>query len=186
MARNRELGITARPEYVSSAADRRVLTAVSATSTRQADYAAVAKWRDRIILNTYAPVVELTNDATWGSPCARLRARTLRRGMAGGGRLPHRDVEGTNSPRRAARYVRRGYERIGIVPTENVSYQLHPSTLGYRFSARFPGRVLCLELSRSLLADPFTPFQEMKISRDKAARMAAPIAAGYLGASGGL
>ena len=52
--------------------------------------------------------------------------------------------------------------------------------MGYRFSERHPGRVLCAEINRALLATPFSPFEEMTIGRAEVARMAAPIAAAYL------
>lgn len=59
---------------------------------------------------------------------------------------------------------------------ENASYRLHPITMGHRYSARYPGSVLCLEVRRDLLAEPFSPFEEMVISEAKVARIAAPIA----------
>ena len=39
-----------------------------------------------------------------------------------------------------------------------------------------PGRTLCLEVRRDLLADPFEPFAEMHISPDLVDRLAGPIA----------
>ena len=60
---------------------------------------------------------------------------------------------------------------------QNVTYRLHPATTGYLHSARFPGQVVCLEIRRDQLADPFTPFAAMRISHAKAVRMAAPLAA---------
>ena len=41
-------------------------------------------------------------------------------------------------------------------------------------------RVLCIEISRARLADPFAPFEEMTIGADNVTRMTAPIAAALL------
>lgn len=76
--------------------------------------------------------------------------------------------------------LRQYYGKIGIQATENVSYRLHPASMGHHHATRYPGQVLCLELSRARLADPFSPFEEMRISEDKAAEMSAPIAAAFL------
>ncbi len=68
----------------------------------------------------------------------------------------------------------------GIQAAENATYRLHAATMGYRYSALYPGRVLCMEVRRDLLADPFDPFAEMKIGASKVARIARVIAAAYL------
>jgi hypothetical protein len=68
----------------------------------------------------------------------------------------------------------------GIQVTENASYRLHPATMGYRYSARYPGRVLCMEVRRDLLAEPFDPFVEMKIGAEKVARIGRVVAAALL------
>ena len=74
----------------------------------------------------------------------------------------------------------RFFAKIGIEPTENASYRLHPATMGERFSRSWPGQVLCVELNRSLLAVPFTPFAEMTVGPRRTARMSAPLAAACL------
>ncbi len=84
------------------------------------------------------------------------------------------------APSAIVRAVRERYERIGVEVEENATYRLHEATMGHVRSVRYPRRVLCLEISRDLLADPFTPFEEMSISESKARRMAAPIAAALL------
>ncbi len=81
------------------------------------------------------------------------------------------------APPRLAAAIRANYRAIGIAAAENESYQLHPASQGYCYSARYPGQVLCLEIARDLLADPFSPFEEMRISERKVAAMSAPIAA---------
>lgn len=72
------------------------------------------------------------------------------------------------------------YRRVGIEPGENETYRLHEGTEAHRHAHNWPGRVLCMEIDRSLLADPFDPFREMRIAPDKVARMAAPIAGSVL------
>jgi hypothetical protein len=84
------------------------------------------------------------------------------------------------APRALARAVREEYAKIEIEAAENASYRLFAATMGYVHSSRYPGRILCLEINRQLLADPFTPFAEMSISERQARRMAAPIAAAFL------
>ena len=84
------------------------------------------------------------------------------------------------APPRLVEAIRRNFARIGIAAAENASYQLHPASQGYRYSARYPGQVLCLEIARDLLADPFSPFEEMRISARKVAAMSAPIAAAFV------
>jgi hypothetical protein len=41
---------------------------------------------------------------------------------------------------------------------------------------RWPGRVLCVEVRRDLLADPFRPFAEQHISPASVSRLAGPFA----------
>jgi hypothetical protein len=72
--------------------------------------------------------------------------------------------------------VRSEYAAAGIEVAENATYRLHPETMGHVYSSAYPGRILCIEISRELLADPFTPFEEMRIGPDKVARMARPVA----------
>ena len=84
------------------------------------------------------------------------------------------------APEGLVRAVRERYERLGVEVAENATYRLHRATMGHVHSTRYPGRVLCLEIRRDLLADPFTPFAEMTIGEHKARRMAAPIAAALL------
>ncbi|MCA9726219.1 MAG: hypothetical protein R3E12_18870 [Candidatus Eisenbacteria bacterium] len=69
---------------------------------------------------------------------------------------------------------------VGIESAQNSTYRLHPATMGHRYSALYPGRVLCMEVRRDLLADPFDPFVEMKIGSEKVTRVARPIAAAFL------
>jgi hypothetical protein len=75
----------------------------------------------------------------------------------------------------------------GTQVAENRSYFLHPATSGYLYSARWAGRVLCLEVRRDLLGAPWRPFVESRIGPRKVARVARVLAAclgAELGADG--
>ena len=67
------------------------------------------------------------------------------------------------------------YRRIGVAAGQNGTYRLSPRSAGYRHAAARPDRVLCAELRRDLLAEPFDPFVEMTIGESKAWRMALPL-----------
>lgn len=56
------------------------------------------------------------------------------------------------------------------------TYPLHPSTWAFHHATRHPGRTLCIEVRRDLLAAPFTPFAQMAISADQAARLGRALA----------
>ncbi len=89
-----------------------------------------------------------------------------------------RGVDGTShAPAAVARALREGLAAIGIAAADSATYPLHPSTLAWEHVQRLPGRALCVEVRRDLLADPFEPFAEMRIGEDRVARLAAPLAA---------
>ncbi len=88
------------------------------------------------------------------------------------------------APPRLVAAIRSHYAKIGIAAAENASYHLHPATMAFRYSTRYPGQVLCLEIARDLLADPFSPFEEMRIGPRKVAAMSAPIAAAFAASLG--
>lgn len=69
------------------------------------------------------------------------------------------------------------YAAIGVTATQNATYRLHPATMGYHYARAYPAQVLCMEMSRDLLADPFVPFGESPISPAKVARMSTPVLA---------
>jgi predicted N-formylglutamate amidohydrolase len=72
--------------------------------------------------------------------------------------------------------IRRAYEAIGVHAEANATYRLHDETTGYRHAVRHREQVVCVEIRRDLLAEPFTPFSEMHIDAAKSSRMAAPLA----------
>jgi hypothetical protein len=75
------------------------------------------------------------------------------------------------------RLVTDGFKRAGVQVARNEAYTLHPTSTGAVYAARYPGRTLCIEFRRDLLAREFTPFAEMTIDPAKADRMAAVLAA---------
>ncbi len=91
--------------------------------------------------------------------------------------LINRSVDGANlAPETLVSRMQENFKQIGIEATESRTYQLHPATMAYRQSVRYPQQVLCLEISRGLLADPFTPFRPMRIAPPAVERMSVPIA----------
>ena len=80
--------------------------------------------------------------------------------------------------------LKREYAAAGVEVAENATYRLHRESMGWVHSDAWPGRVVCVELNRALLADPFDPFREMRISDAAAARLAAPLARALDGALG--
>jgi hypothetical protein len=173
------------PEYVVDPQDRRVLGELHAAYqdvARRAHAAVCGQARGRaLLLHTFAPrtvqiekldsgIVDALRRAyapgvyeTWD---LRPEVDVISGGADGESFAPHDLIEA----------LRREYGELGIHVAENESYRLHPSTTGYVHSKRCPGRILCVELRRDLLASPFTPFEEMRIDPGLARRMAEPIA----------
>lgn len=94
---------------------------------------------------------------------------------------PELDVIGTTADgvkHAPAAVVEELRARLAPMPVaDSATYPLHPSTLAYDHVMAHPGRALCLEVRRDLLADPFEPFAQMTIGAEKVARLAGPIAA---------
>ena len=67
----------------------------------------------------------------------------------------------------------------GIPLSGGDTYPMHPSTQAHRHAQRLPGRTLCVEVRRDLLADPWDPFAPMVISPAKVAPFARAFAAFY-------
>jgi hypothetical protein len=89
-----------------------------------------------------------------------------------------RDVEGrSHAPVAVVDALRSGLGACGWTVAESDTYPLHPSTLAWDHVMQRPGRALCLEVRRDLLADPFEPFARMWIGPSKVDRVARPLAA---------
>ena len=90
-------------------------------------------------------------------------------------------LDGTDhAPTAVVEELRRAMAARDLTVAEGTTYPLHPSTLAYAHVMARPGRALCLEVRRDLLADPFEPFAEMRIAPAKVDRLAVPLAAALL------
>jgi hypothetical protein len=88
-----------------------------------------------------------------------------------------RALDGTDhAPPAVVAALRGELAGLGIAVADSATYPLHPSTLAWDHAIARPGRALCVEIRRDLLADPFAPFVEMRISDAKVERLAAPFA----------
>lgn len=68
------------------------------------------------------------------------------------------------------------FAACGYAAKANDTYFLHPSTLGYQWSAAYPGRVLSLEVRRDLLVEAWLPFEQMWAVEDRCERVAGVLA----------
>jgi hypothetical protein len=181
------------PDYIEDPADRRTLAALHDAYqdvARRAHAAVCGQAQGRsILLHTYAPRTVRIDRIDSGIVDALRRAYApdvydtwdLRPEID----LITAAADGTNlAPRGLVDALRQACARHGIEVTENTSYRLHPSTTGHVHATSYPGRVLCVEIRRDLLAAPFTPFEEMRVDPERARCMAAPIAAALIEQSG--
>ena len=178
-------GMTAGlPPYLRGAADRELLLGLHARYTDLAETA----YRDTcgggglaLALHTYAPrAVEIeVDDDIVGALRAAYRPEVYGRWRE----RPEIDLitrtpEGEDlAPRALVEDLRESLRAAGHETAENEAYTLHPASTGHRHARRWPGRVLCVEVRRDLLGDPWVPFEESRIGAAAAERLAAPIAA---------
>ncbi|HEY4183357.1 MAG TPA: N-formylglutamate amidohydrolase [Kofleriaceae bacterium] len=86
-----------------------------------------------------------------------------------------RALDGTNyAPAEVVATLKSALAEEGITVADGLTYPLHPSTVAWDHVQAMPGRALCVEVRRDLLADPFEPFAQMKIGAAKVARLAGP------------
>jgi predicted N-formylglutamate amidohydrolase len=86
-----------------------------------------------------------------------------------------RELDGTDrAPATVVEALRSELAEQGIELADSATYPLHPSTLAWGHVMARPGRALCVEVRRDLLADPFAPFAQMQIGAAKIDRLAAP------------
>jgi hypothetical protein len=87
-------------------------------------------------------------------------------------------LDGTDhAPAAVVAAVKAAAAALELTVGDSATYPLHPSTLAWNRVMAHPGRALCLEVRRDLLADPFEPFAEMRIAPVKVDRLGAPLAA---------
>jgi hypothetical protein len=88
-----------------------------------------------------------------------------------------RALDGTDhAPAAVVAALREGLAADGLTVADSATYPLHPSTLAWGRVMAHPGRALCLEVRRDLLADPFEPFAQMRIAAASVDRLAVPLA----------
>lgn len=88
-----------------------------------------------------------------------------------------RDIDGASlAPAAVVEALRESFGAMGLMIGDSATYPLHPSTLAWEHVLAHPGRALCIEFRRDLLADPFDPFAEMRISSAQVERLAEPLA----------
>lgn len=179
------------PDYVGDERDRRLLRELHARYTEATSRSfdeVCGRGGTALILHSYAPR-SVGIEHIDGSIVERLREEYRPERFERWPLRPPVDViseaeDGTYlAPRALVAAVRERYGAAGVETAENATYRLHGDTEGYRHSARHPGRVLCVEIRRDLLADPFTPFREMRIGEACVRRMVEPLAAAFLGPS---
>lgn len=89
----------------------------------------------------------------------------------------HKTVEGQSlAPVKVVETLKQGLGGVNVQLADGESYPMHPSTLAFAHVTKWAGRVLCVEVRRDLLADPWTPFAQMAIGDEKCARLAGPFA----------
>jgi hypothetical protein len=88
-----------------------------------------------------------------------------------------RDAAGVElAPAGAADALVDAYADLGVEVVVGGTYYLHESTMGALWSARYPGRVLCLEIRRDLLVREWVWNAEMEVDPDAVDRFAGPLA----------
>ena len=88
-----------------------------------------------------------------------------------------RAIDGTSfAPTVVAEALRAELYAIGITAADSATYPLHQSTLAWEHVTGHPGRALCVEVRRDLLADRWQPFSEMRIGAQRVAKLATPFA----------
>ncbi len=87
-------------------------------------------------------------------------------------------LDGTShAPEAVVTALRHALRGQGLSIGDSATYPMHPSTMAYEHVMARPGRTLCLEVRRDLLADPYEPFAELRIAPSKVEQLALPIAA---------
>ena len=135
-----------------------------------------------LMLHTYAPrTVDVEVDAAIVTSLHRAYETPERWPLR-----PELDIIGKgldgvdHSPPAVVTELHRAMAEAGITVADGQTYPLHPSTLAYDYVLSRPGRGLCVEVRRDLLADPFEPFAQQRISPTKVERLAVPLTAALL------
>jgi hypothetical protein len=176
------------PEYVTAPEDRALLQELHARydETARRAYAQVCgAGGTAIALHSYAPR-SVAIDTLDARIVERLREAYRPGTYETWPRRPTVDIisesdEGDYlAPPELVREIRSEFAKDGVTAVENATYRLHGGTAGLLHSRRHRGRVLCIEFDRAALAEPFTPFREMRIGQAKLRAMTLPLAAALL------
>jgi len=163
--------------WITTDADRELLRAAY-DSYQQAVREALSPTTAILMLHTYAPrTVDVEVDA---DIVKNLRHAYLPEVEPTWPLRPEIDVisralDGTSyAPVDVVDTLRAALAADGITVADGATYPLHPSTVAWDHVMARPGRALCVEVRRDLLADPFEPFAQMTIGAAKVARLTAP------------
>ncbi len=167
------------PPYVRSAADRSLLHSLHAAYVAEVERAAAeicGAGGQMWMIHTYAPRsvdVSVDDRIVENLHAAYHPEQVERWPLRPDIDLITRTPEGAEpgDPARAAALI--GAARAaGLWAESGETYPLHPVTQAYRFALAWPGQVLCAEVRRDRLADPFEPFKEMRIAPAAAGEIA--------------
>jgi len=177
-------GMTASvPAYVHEPADRAVLLDLhrAYVAIVEATLARLGPGGFLLMPHTYGPVslgIERVDDEI----VANLRRAHQPEAYAGWPRRPEVDLitrtaDGTlHAAASVVEDVAAAYRAAGREVGENVTYHMHPATLGHRWATRLPGRTFSLEIRRDLLTVDWTWNRENEIDARAVVRFAAPLA----------
>lgn len=178
-------GMTAGiPDYVRDPGDRELLLGLHAryAALAEAAYAEVCAEGAglAVALHTYAPrsIDVPVDDRIVDSLRREYRAGALERWPL----RPEIDLIAATAegeswvPEGWLERARATFGADGFEVAVDATYSLHPATLAHRFSVAYPGRVVCLEVRRDLLGDPWEPFTESRIGGARFDRVADALA----------
>lgn len=168
--------------WIATDDDRALLRAAfdGYVATVAAARAALAADGAMVMLHTYAPRtvdVQVDHDIV-----ASLRAAYAPDRVDTWPLRPALDVIATtpdgvdHAPTAVVATLRGAVAALGLEVADGATYPLHPSTQAHAHVLALPGRTLCLEVRRDLLAAPWSPFAEMAIGPAQVERLAGPLA----------
>jgi hypothetical protein len=169
------------PAYIEDAGDRALLLDLHAkyvdVARRAFDLVCEKNQGWAIIPHTYGPRTlgiqgvgrDIVEQLRWACAPEREATWPLRADVD----LLTHDPDGRDwSPPGMADALVQGFAELGLQVKVNDAYNLHPASLGHRWSVAWPGRVLCLEVRRDHLVAAWTPFDEMLPESTKVDRVA--------------
>ncbi|MBL8921290.1 MAG: N-formylglutamate amidohydrolase [Myxococcaceae bacterium] len=169
--------------WVTSDADRELLLSRYRAYVQAVDDAVaevMPKGGAMLLLHTYAPRtvgVEVDLDIVKSLRAAYTPEKEPTWPMRPEVDVIHKTLEGQPlAPTKVVERLKGALAAVKVPLADGESYPMHPSTLAHGHVLRWPGRVLCVEVRRDLLADPWDPFAQQRISDEKCATLAGPFA----------